>query len=319
MKRTINTALVVLGVGICLPAAAALLVEQRSTTDGTGEDYTSYLDGQRMRIGGADEQQYVLLDWDRKAMYTVDVAAKGALDMSASFKEGTLGRKCPEPSVEAVLERVGAGPRIAGYATDHYVLKADGKACMEVFASRKALAAMDEWLDVVEKTMGLDDHDVGRSRCEIAEDKALDPRQIGWPLKTISLSGPEKGTVEEVLRIERVSVDAAFFMIPAGFEVVTFDQMHPGLTGAGGSGSMPQLPCPSLDEYDELDFDEEDAEDGYLEEEEPYGEAGYEGAPPRHSEGLDDTAREALDEAAKDTVKDTVKGLFNGLKKGFGG
>ena len=275
MKRTIRTVLAISFLGACLPAWAALMYEGRSAYDGDAQTYSAYVEGGKSRMGSADAAQYVLMDWDRKTLYMVDVASKRATDMSAGLKETLSPRKCPEPEVDAVLEHVGAGPQIAGYATEHYVVKADGKACEEIFTSRKALGDLGDWLDRARSMQTSDDNDSGRSKCEIASDKVVDLGEIGWPLKTVTLRGPGKG-VEEVLRIEKnVSVPSGFFDVPAGYEVVTFEQLYPELFGAKSPGTTPQLPCPSLDEYDLDDGYDEDVyieddiyvdEDGIVEE-----------------------------------------------------
>ena len=292
---------------VSLPASAALMYEARSGSDGEVQDYTMYVDGPDSRMGADGARQFVLMNWKDKTLYMVDTASKQATDMSMGLKQRAAAQKCPQPEVEAVLEHLGAGPQLAGYATEHYVLKADGKACEEIFASKKAFGELGAWLDNVREMEERDDEDVGRSKCDIAADKALDLSEIGWPLKTITLRGPGKGQVEEVLRIEKdVSVPAGFFDVPAGYKIVTLEQLYPELAGKQGSGSMPQLPCPSFDEYDDYDDDKGYGGDEYYEEG-PVEEA------PEDMEGTGE------DDTVEESVKDTVEGLFNGLKKGLGG
>jgi hypothetical protein len=293
----------------CMPASAALMYEARSGSDGEAQHYTMYVDGPNSRMGARDASQFVLMNWKEKTLYMVDSAAKQATDMSMGLKQSVAAQKCPQPEVDAVLEHVGAGPQIAGYATEHYIVKADGKACEEIFASKEAFGELGAWLDNVREMEERDDEDVGRSKCDIAADKVVDLGEIGWPLKTVTLRGPGEGQVEEVLRIEKnASIPAGFFDVPAGYKIVTLEDLYPGLAaaGEGGSGSMPQLPCPSLDEYDDYDDDGAYGGEEYYEED-PAGEA------PEDVDGTDENG------TVEGGVEDTLKGLFNGLKKGLGG
>ena len=129
MKQTTRLGLVALCLAASQPATAALLIEGRSTNGDDVQTYISYIDGQNSRMGGTDSQQYVLMNWKSKTLYLVDKASRQATDMSISLKQGAPSQKCPQPEVDAALERVGAGPKMAGYSTVHYIVKADGKAC----------------------------------------------------------------------------------------------------------------------------------------------------------------------------------------------
>lgn len=303
MKSTMRIGVGIVCLSASLPAWAALMYEGRSTYDGEEQVYTSHVEGQKSRMGAANSSQYMLMNWKEKTLYAVDTTSRQATDMSMGLKQTEAAQRCPQPQVDAVLEHVGAGPQIAGYATEHYIVKADGKACEEIFASRKAFGELGEWLDNLRDMEQSDDEDVGRSKCDIASDKVADIGKIGWPLKTVTLRGPGKGHVDEVLRIQKnVSVPAGFFDVPAGYKIVTLEQLYPELAGARASGSMPQLPCPSLDEYEDYDEDDGSA-----------GEEYYEEGP------VEEDAADGEGDAGEDSVQDAVKGLFDGLRKGLGG
>ena len=310
----------------CQPASAALLIEGRSTNDGDVQTYKSYIDGHNSRMGSADAKHFVLMNWQSKTFYVVDTTSKQATDMSFSLRQGAPSQNCPKPDVDAVLERVGPGPTMAGYATVHYIVKADGRACEEIFTSREAMQAVGSYVDSLRDMRERDDEDTGRSKCDIASDKVVDLGKIGWPLKTVTLRGGGKGHIDEILRIERnVSVPAGFFNVPAGYKIIKAEELYPGMAGAGASGSVMQMPCPSLDDYDDLDDDNEyagegSADTGQMEEyaEEPGGADDGEGDP----SFVEDVSDAAIDEAKQTTtqeiteqVKDSVS---KGLKKIFG-
>jgi len=325
MTTKARITLSVLCLAACQPASAALLIEGRSTNGDDVQTYVSYMDGHYSRMGGKDSKQYVLMNWQAKTLYMVDTATKQATDMSISLKGGATAQKCPQPAVDAVLERVGAGPSMAGYATVHYIVKADGKACEEIFASREAMTEVSHLIDSFRDMQEQDDDDVGRSKCDIASDKVVDLSKIGWPLKTVTLRGGGKGHIEEILRIERnTPVPAGFFSVPAGYKVMKLADLYPEMAGAGASGSAMQLPCPSLDEYEDLDEEDYggDAYAGADPSEDHAGDAGTPGDGEDDPNFADEVADAAVDEAKQTTtqqVKEQVRDTVNkGLKKIFG-
>lgn len=325
MTTKARITLSVLCLAACQPASAALLIEGRSTNGDDVQTYVSYMDGHYSRMGGKGSKQYVLMNWEAKTLYMVDTATKQATDMSISLKAGATAQKCPQPAVDAVLERVGAGPSMAGYATVHYIVKADGKACEEIFASREAMTEVSHLIDSFRDMQEQDDDDVGRSKCDIASDKVVDLSKIGWPLKTVTLRGGGKGHIEEILRIERnTPVPAGFFSVPAGYKVMKLADLYPEMADAAASGSAMQLPCPSLEDYEDLE-EEDYSGDGYAETE-PFVEDAEDPATTDEGDGdpnfAEEVAGAAVDEAKQTTteevrakVKDSVS---KGLKKIFG-
>jgi len=321
MTTTTRIGLGVLCLAACQPASAALLIEGRSTDGSDVQNYISYMEGQNSRMGGKDSKQYVLMNWQSKTFYVVDTATKQATDMSISLKQGAPAQKCPQPEVDAVLERVGAGPTMAGYPTVHYIVKADGKACEEVYASREAMADLSHLIDTFRDMQDRDDDDIGRSKCDIASDKVVDLGKIGWPLKTVTLRGGGKGHIDEVLRIERnASVPAGFFNVPSGYKIIKPEELYPGMATAGGAGSPMQLPCPSLDEYDDYDDEGGYGEiDPASETEDDMGDIETGDGDPNFAEEVTDAAMDEAEQTTTQGVTDAVKDTVNkGLKKIFG-
>jgi hypothetical protein len=321
MKTMTRIGLGIVCLAICQPASAALLIEGRSTNGDDVQVYKSYIDGQNSRMGGADARQYVLMNWKTKSFFIVDTISKQATDMSISLKQGVTSQQCPQPEVDAVLERIDTGPTLAGYPTEHYIVKADGKACEELFTSREAMEAVGEWFNNLRDMQERDDDDLGRSKCDIASDKVVDLGKIGWPLKTVTLRGGGKGHIDEILRIKaNASVPVGFFSVPAGYRIIKAEELYPGMTGSGASGSAMQLPCPSLDEYDDLDDDNEYAEADQMEEyTEGLGGTDDGDEDPNLAEEISGAAIDDAEQTAAEEMGEQVKdSVSKGLKKIFG-
>ena len=152
----------------------------------------------------------------------VNPEEKTVLDMSATMQgaSGSGGVR----NADARIEKIGPGPSIAGYATEHYVLSAGGAKCEDLFTSKKAFE--DSGWASLWSAFGKTFEEMSTAGeqsdpCDLAQDQA-DPAKIGWPLKTVS----SDGEVTEVLRIEAdVKLPAGGFEVPPGYRVVSMQEM----------------------------------------------------------------------------------------------
>ena len=280
---------------ICVTAAtafyivatpAATLIEERDSESST----ITYIEGGKMRAGSPGEDAYVLMDLLGRTMFTVSPAEKQAIDMSAMVYGQAGGQEPGEKrSVKSNLEKVGSGPEIAGYSTDHYVLTANGRQCGEYFTSKEAFEDSgwaEIWTEAAQSMKDMAASEQDSDDCDIAEAEAVDPGEIGWPLRTMGADG----LVSEVVRIETdATVPAGGFDIPPGYAVISMQEMLSGamMGGAYGSGAD------SMDGEEDEEMLEEQymEEEDYVMEDEPEEEAG---------------------------VTEKMKGMFNELKKGLG-
>jgi hypothetical protein len=111
-----------------------------------------------------------------------------------------------------------------------------------------------------------------------------------------------------------------FFSVPAGYRIIKAEELYPGMTGSGASGSAMQLPCPSLDEYDELDDDNEYAEADQMEEyTEGLGGTDDGDEDPNLAEEISGAAIDDAEQTAAEEMGEQVKdSVSKGLKKIFG-
>ena len=229
--------------------SAATLIEQRDQESTT----IMYVDGVQMRVQAPADQSYVLMNLGEKTYFVVNPDEKMVMDMTETvWSLQNSKSKDDKAKVNASLDKAGAGPTIAGYETEHFILKANGRYCQDLFVSREAFddSGLDEvWAEYGQnmKEMGVDSDDA----CDIAEIKVFDPGKHGWPLKTMYKKGEHAGQFEEVLRIEQgVDLPAGGFVVPDGYRVVSMQEMMGGMNfDIGGN-----------EEYDEEAEDEEELE-----------------------------------------------------------
>ncbi len=259
---------------------AATLIEQ---TDGESTSIL-YVEGTKLRTdeaGDADGMQgYGLIDLEKKTFLIVNTQEKTVLDMSSAMWKAAAAGSGDAAQVDARLEKVGAGPEVAGYATEQYALFADGKKCQDIYLSRKAFnesGFAKTWAKAGQsmREMGLDSSDA----CDVAEVRALDFEKYGWPLKTVHHESMHAGQFEEVLRIERgVEPPPGGFEVPPGYQVVSFEAMMGSMASQmGGAQSWEEDEGAYEDEagseeesydeeYDEEEYDEEGTVDDAVEE-----------------------------------------------------
>jgi len=230
MRLNKNWLLAVACAGYSSVVGAATLIEERDSESRT----LMYVDDGKMRVETRGEPGYALMDLRRRTILMVDPDEKTAIEMSPQIGDTSNSDQGKAPKVEVGLEKVGVGPSVAGYATDHYVLTANGRKCQDLFVSKQAFAdsgwaALWSEFGTVFKSMSAMDMD--KDACDIADEQA-DPARIGWPLKTVA----SDGETTEVLRIEKdVPVPAGGFEVPGDYRIMSLQEMMSGAFG-GGSG-----------------------------------------------------------------------------------
>lgn len=286
MKTTLTVCLAMTTALPMCGISAATLIEERDSEMST----IMYIEGGKMRAQTPGEDGYMLMDLRARTMFTISPSEKQAVDMTSMvFGQASTEKSAAARSVKSSLDKVGFGPEIAGYATEHYVLTANGRKCEEYFTSKEAFqdsgwAEMWNDLEQAFKDMAVSEEDA--DDCDLASAEEADPAKIGWPLKTIDA----QGLVSEVVRIEQnATVPPGGFEVPAGYTVVSMQELLSGamMGGAvgGGAAEMPE------EANDDVSEDEPTEEEEYVGEEEQQEEEGVAGQ---------------------------MKGLFNELKKGFG-
>lgn len=209
---------------LAAPAPAATLIEERDSESVS----QMWVEGGRMRAQARGEPGYMLMDLRKRTMLMVNTQRKQVVDMSATvFGRRGASAAGAGSGATGTLRRVGDGPTIAGYATEHYVVEVDGETCEELYVSRQAFRDSgwaELWAETGKafKEMAAEDEGEDADPCDIADVQAADPAKIGWPLKTVS----SDGEVTEVLRIEAdVKLPDGGFEVPPGYRVMSMQEM----------------------------------------------------------------------------------------------
>ncbi len=237
MATAVGTAL------ICSPLWAATEIQQKGTLMGgakaanaAAQTSSILLDASHARMQAGAAGQYMLLDFSNGKMMMINTQQKQAIDMSSMPKMPKGMGKPPnqaEPAaIKAELVKVGNGPEIAGYATDHYQVKAEGKVCSNEFISADALQ-----VEHVEKFMQ-SMHKMAQERrqamsnmpffkqdpcAKAAEQTAGEMLKQGMLMRSQDTNGQLRN---EIVSIKTdVPASAADFSVPADFEVLTPQQM----------------------------------------------------------------------------------------------
>jgi hypothetical protein len=274
--------------------SAVTLIEQAD-----GESTTlMYVDGAKLRTEDGGGEGYGLMDLEKRTMYLVNPREGTAFDMSSTMWKATASADSNAVPVDAKLEKMGSGPEIAGYATEHYALFANGSKCQDLYLSRKAFddsGFAEQWdsISTAWQEMDLDRNDA----CDAAEVEALDYRKHGWPLRTVHRDSMHEGQFEETIRIEQgAAMPPGGFALPTGYTVVSFQEMMGSLQGQNMGGAA---------DWTDDDADDEYGDDGYDEE----FDDEYDHDPFDDEEQADEEAQEAAED-----LGDRLKGFMGQFK-----
>jgi hypothetical protein len=222
-----------------VPLQAATLLEQRDAESHT----IMYIDGVQMRAETPGQPGYMLMNFEAGTMYMVSPEEKTVIDNSAMLKAmreqkpQSTGR---QPSVR--FQHMGPGPIIAGYKTEHFAEYVDDTHCADIFLSKDALddSGFSEFMDAMESgVMNSDEEESSPCDWGSVEGFSL-VRKHGYPLRELDADGTLNN---EVIRIQTdAAVPEGGFELPAGYQVITMEQMMQGMGGmampgaSGGSG-----------------------------------------------------------------------------------
>lgn len=174
-------------------------------------------DWARMEYGEDVPPEYLLLNLKTHRALNVDRVQKRVVDLSEASNRAAAPRA---PAANVAFKKQGAGPMIAGYATDRYVLSAGKQICGEHYVAAKALDIPDIRRFVAAMSAFSQNQEAAREACAAAEALA-DQEYVkqGLPLKVTD----RRGNVEhEIRRISSgVNFPAGTFDLPADYPVIT--------------------------------------------------------------------------------------------------
>jgi len=183
--------------------------------------------GKNARINTRGTDEFMLVNFDSKTIYTVDPAKKQVFNFSDSMPS-ISGFEPPKVRVD--IKPAGTGPQIAGYKTRKYRLSADGEYCGTIFASKDAVkgTAIESMFDTL-KAMGeshlnsLGGFAAMIPSCQMARLRLTEKlTYIGAPMRLIDIEGKVESEITRIVKNARVAPQE--YAIPAGYAAISMDE-----------------------------------------------------------------------------------------------
>jgi len=219
------------------------------TEDGNISEIMS--NGQKTKISMAPEPGYVLINHTTQDMYIVIPEEKTIMKMGINSSKNNAPDK-----TDIKLSEIGKGPKIAGYPTTKYSLKADGHDCGTIFGSKTALKnknvnnlfnAVNEVMENQNRMMGATSHMI--NPCERAEiNLAAQAKITGLPLRSLDNKGALTSEIQSI--DSNAKLPSSTFELPSDYtmtsmaeEMQNMQQQMPDMEKMmqqmGKSGEMP--------------------------------------------------------------------------------
>lgn len=179
-------------------------------------------DWARMEYGEDVPPEYLLLNLKTYQALNVDRVQKRVVDLSDTKKRAAAPRAA---AVNIAFKKEDAGPVIAGYTTERYVLSVGKRTCGEHYLAAKTLENLDIRRFIA--AMGIFSHNqeaaqegAAREACTAAEAVADEAyTKLGLPLK---VTDRHSNVQHEIRRIsEGVKFPTGTFDVPANYHMTT--------------------------------------------------------------------------------------------------
>ena len=214
---------------LCSLAATIYADTELKVVENGGETQIISIQDEWLRIGiDAKDKDYLIGDLKQGVIYIVMPGQKKILALHPSA-DSVINNE-----VKSELREKGQGPDIAGYATQKYILFADGQACGTTFISEQAAKNAD----INTMLTALSDLNIESmlpEGMEMLVQGVMDPcakagmqtinetTQLGLPMKVVDEK--TKSGYEVVVINGSATLDSSIFMLPADFEHTTPQKM----------------------------------------------------------------------------------------------
>lgn len=177
-----------------------------------------------------EPENYILIDAAAGQYLYVAQESEQIVNMTSAPPMSSGRSKYVPSPVPAKLVNKGAGPKIAGYATQHYQLFANGVLCLNTYLSRAAMARgrLQEFLAGFSRLQIKQKQDYRAAGtqyppCEDAQETLMARYpQLGLAMRTVGADGQ---LMQEVVSIKTgVTVSNNFFAPPPGFKHLTHEE-----------------------------------------------------------------------------------------------
>lgn len=230
LRRTLFTLGLVAGCALHAASYAAVLLETKTPDDANLGRI--WFEGSNLRVdfsGGG----YLLIDTKANKRYMVNDAEKQVMEMPVAstqeFASMLADRGGKRELAKITIERQGKGPSIAGYDTEHYVVKADGKKCSDEYLAKDVLKNADvkQLMQTMQSLNEGEDASAIASLgpCVVQAEQALEKQYetLGLPLRSVDADGT---ITSEVVSIKTgVAAPKGAFTLPAGYTRVSMEDL----------------------------------------------------------------------------------------------
>jgi len=182
--------------------------------------------GKKARINMAPEPGYILYDYDKKTMHVVMPEENKVMDMTRPSTPETDAKN----KVKVSLTKLGSGEKIAGYHTQKYTLKANGKNCGTIYGSQAALknpeitqlfTGLQEMAKSQNSMMG--GLSLSQDACQRADmELSTYVKTLGIPLRSLDING---AMTSDVVSIDtKVTLSANNFALPKNSPISSIEE-----------------------------------------------------------------------------------------------
>jgi hypothetical protein len=224
-----------------IPSWAATVIER---SDMSGEKQKLSMEEKQARLDNSAGETYTLIDLEKEKAYLIHVKEKQIVTMNIV---GTppkiptnmrLPDNLPQPPwankpLNPELVNAGEGPKIAGYATVKYVIKAMNRECSETYFSAEVAKIpyvknfLDAMLKMANSRKPTPPKGVPVHPCQQAHEQfEAESSKLGVPMKSVI----KRGEQEDKVRYEIVSVktDVALskdsLVLPSNYQQLTEEE-----------------------------------------------------------------------------------------------
>jgi hypothetical protein len=200
---------------------------QIKVMDKDGESTTITSNGNFARLDDSSESGYVLIDTRQQQLKMVDPQRRQVMVVDLKNAKKTTQ---PTTQVKVSLNKIGKGPKIAGYSTDKYTLTADGKLCNTIYSSRtainiKGIAELFDAMDTMEQ-QSINMMGGFRSMMDECDEANMQSTKLfktaGAPLRTIDADGQLESEVQSINN--NAKIDKTYYQIPTAYQQVSMQQ-----------------------------------------------------------------------------------------------
>lgn len=210
------------------------------------------------RIDGKELVGYLLVQMNTGQVFAVNHQERVVLDLNTPppvypLAEGQTPEP-PPPLPKVTMTLVGKGATVAGYATQHYRVRANGEHCFDELLAKKPLEnqAIKKFIATVAAATN-PQHPVVLGApvtkipaCDAAEEMVDDRyAELGIPMRTLNIAN---NVTHEITTIKPQRFNAGTFNFPANYPQLTRQEMYAEIISTIPSHQSSEIGMEELDE-----------------------------------------------------------------------